>query len=218
MRKLLLIAGVAVLAVPGLALAQPGCRAQQHDNRVAGTVLGAAGGALLGGAISGNATGAVIGGVAGGAIGNVAGGASTDCARYRGYYDRDGVWHEATGYYDADGNWIDTRPPAVDYGYATPVYPNVAYPDQYGADVAFTGDREDLMGRENWLQNRINEGSSSGAISSYDADRDMRTLAGIRDYQAAKADEHSGLTDYDRDNIASKLDSLSDDVHAQWNY
>jgi len=215
MRKLLLIAGVAVLAVPGLASAQPGCREQQHDNRVAGTILGAAGGALLGGAISGNATGAVIGGVAGGAVGNVAGGASTDCAHYRGYYDRDGVWHAASGYYDADGNWVDTRPPAVDYGYAPPP---PAYTGEYGADVAFTGGRDDLVGRENWLQNRIDEGSSSGAISSYDADRDLRTLDGIRDYQSAKAAEHAGLRDYDRDNIASKLDSLGEDVRAQWRY
>jgi|SRR6185312_2142670 len=211
MRKLLLIAGVAVLAVPGLASAQPGCREQQHDNRVAGTVLGAAGGALLGGAISGNATGAVIGGVAGGAVGNVAGGASTDCARYHGYYDRDGVWHEASGYYDADGNWIDHRAPAIDSGYA----PN---PYEYGADVAYTGPRDDLNARESWLQSRISEGSSSGAISPRDADHDLRTLAGIRDYQSAKAAEHDGLTDGDRDNIASKLDSLGDDLRSQWTY
>ena len=214
MRKLLLIAGVAVLAVPGLASAQPGCREQQHDNRVAGTVLGAAGGALLGGAIGGNATGAVIGGVAGGAVGNVAGGASTSCANYHGYYDRDGVWHEASGYYDADGNWVDARPPAIDYGYAPPP----PYPGEYGADVAYVGPRDDLMGRENWLRNRINEGASSGAISAGDADHDLRTLAGIRDFQAAKAAEHDGLTGDDRDNIASKLDSLGGDLRDQWRY
>ena len=89
MRKLLLIASVAAVAIPGLASAQPGCREQQHDNRVTGTVLGAVGGALLGGAISGHAGGAVIGGVAGGAVGNVAGGASVSCADYHGYYDAD---------------------------------------------------------------------------------------------------------------------------------
>ena len=42
MRKLLLIAGIASLAVPALAVpsmasAQPGCREQQHDSRVTGT-------------------------------------------------------------------------------------------------------------------------------------------------------------------------------------
>jgi hypothetical protein len=213
MRRLLLIAGVAALAVPGLASAQPGCRAEQHDNRVAGTVLGAVGGALLGGAISGHAGGAVVGGVAGGAVGNVVGGASTTCADHprTGYYDQNGVWRAASGYYDADGNWVDTRPPAVDYGYA----PN---PGDYGADVAYTGARDDLNAREGWLQSRIAEGDSSGAISRGDADYDMRTLAGIRDYQAAKAAEHDGLTGGDRDNIADKLDDLSGNVRSQWRY
>jgi len=211
MRKLLLIASVAAVAIPGLASAQPGCREQQHDNRVTGTVLGAVGGALLGGAISGRAGGAVIGGVAGGAVGNVAGGASVTCANYHGYYDADGVWHEASGYYDADGNWVDTRPPAVDYSAA----PN---PNDYGADVAYTGSRDDVTSRESWLEARIQEGDSSGAISPGDADRDLRTLAGIRDFQSAKADEHDGLTGDDRDNIASKLDSLSSDLRAQWSY
>ena len=213
MRKLLLIAGVAVLAVPGLASAQTSCREQQHDNRVAGTVLGAVGGALLGGAISGHAGGAVVGGVAGGAVGNVVGGASTNCVDYPrgGHYDQRGVWHEAAGYYDADGNWVDTRPPAVDYSYA----PN---PNEYGADAAFTGSRDDLNGRENWLQSRIAEGDSSGAISRSDADYDMSKLAGIRDFQSAKAAEHDGLTDGDRDNVSDKLDDLSNDVRSQWRY
>jgi hypothetical protein len=167
----------------------------------------------LGGAVSGRAGGAVIGGVAGGAVGNVVGGASTTCADYPrgGYYDSSGVWHEASGYYDADGNWVDARPPAVDYGAA----PN---PDNYGADVAFTGPRDDLNARESWLESRISEGDSSGAISRGDADHDLRTLAGIRDFQSAKAAEHDGLTDGDRDNIASKLDDLSSDVRGQWRY
>jgi hypothetical protein len=213
MRKLLLIAGVAALVVPGLASAQPGCRAEQHDNRVAGTVLGGVGGALLGGAISGHAGGAVVGGVAGAAVGNVVGGASTSCADYPrgGYYDSRGVWHEAAGYYDADGNWVDTRPPAVDYSVAPS-------PDDYGADVAYTGRPGDLSARESWLQSRIAEGDSSGAISRSDADYDMRKLAGIRDFQAAKAAEHDGLTGGDRDNIASKLDDLGSDVRSQWRY
>jgi hypothetical protein len=213
MRKLLLIAGVAALAVPGLASAQPGCRVQQHDNRVAGTVLGAAGGALLGGAISGHAGGAIVGGLAGGAVGNVVGGASTTCADYPrgGYYDQNGVWRQASGYYDADGNWVDTRPPAVDYSYA----PN---PNEYGADVAYTGARDDVNARETWLQSRIAEGDSSGALSRGDADYDLRKLAGIRDFQSAKAAEHDGLTDGDRDSVADKLDDLGNDLRSQWRY
>lgn len=213
MRKLLLIAGVAALAIPGLASAQPGCRAEQHDNRVAGTVLGAAGGALLGGAISGGAGGAIVGGVAGGALGNVVGGASTNCVDYprTGYYDSAGVWHAASGYYDADGNWVDTRPPAVDYGYA----PN---PYDYNADVAYTGSRDNINDREIWLDQRIREGDASGAISNRDADCDQRKLAAIRDFQSAKAVEHNGLTDGDRANIAGQLDDLGNDVRSQWRY
>ena len=216
MRKLLLMAGIAALVVPGVAAAQPGCREQQHDNRVAGTVLGAVGGALIGGAVAGHGSkgaGAVIGGVAGGVTGNVIGGASTSCADYpqTGYYDSSGVWHEADGYYDANGNWIDTRPPAVDYSAA----PN---PDNYSADVAYTGPRDDLNARESWLEARIHEGDASGAISRGDADQDFRRLAGIRDYQSAKTEQHDGLTDEDRDNVASRLDDLSGSLRAQWGY
>jgi hypothetical protein len=46
----------------------------------------------------------------------------------------------------------------------------------------------------------------------------MRKLEGIEHYQAAKAAEHDGLTYGDRDNVADKLDDLSNDVHSQWNY
>jgi hypothetical protein len=146
-------------------------------------------------------------------VGNVVGGASTNCADYPrgGYYDSTGVWHEADGYYDANGAWVDARPPAVDYSVA----PN---PYDYSADVAFTGSRDDLNGRESWLEARVHEGASSGAISGGDADRDLRRLAGIRNYQADKATEHDGLTDGDRDNIAGKLDDLGSDVRAQWRY
>jgi hypothetical protein len=40
MHKLLLIAGVAALAIPSIATAQPGCREQQHDSAVVGDVAG----------------------------------------------------------------------------------------------------------------------------------------------------------------------------------
>jgi len=225
MRKLLLIAGVAALTVPGLASAQTSCREQRHDNRVAGTVLGAVGGALIGGAVAGHGsktTGAVIGGVAGGAVGNAVGGASsTNCDYSRtGYYDSNGVWRTASGYYDADGNWVDTRPPAVDYGYETRRYDNnyATNPYDYGRDVAYTGGRTDLNGRENWLQARIREGDTSGALRSYDANRDFRTLAGIRDDQTRLAYRHGGLNYYDRERIASRLDELQATVRTQWNY
>lgn len=142
MRKLLLIAGLAALALPGIAAAQPGCAQQRHDNRVADTVVGAGLGAVLGGAV---------------AIGNVAGGASTPCSGYTqaGYYDNNGVWHagpghydangewqSASGYYDGAGNWVDAAPPPPVSAPAPPP----PYAGDYGADAAYTGS-DDVRGR-----------------------------------------------------------------------
>jgi hypothetical protein len=120
MRKYLLVAGLAAAAlIPTLAAAQSECAEQRHDNRVAGTVIGAGLGALLGSAVAGHGDrtgGAVIGGVGGAVAGNAIGGAATNCRAY-GYYDSNGVWHaEATadinpnGYYDRDGRWVAGAP------------------------------------------------------------------------------------------------------------
>jgi uncharacterized protein YcfJ len=151
MRMLLLVAGVAALAAPGLASAQPGCLAQQHDSRVAGTVVGAGLGATLGSAIVGpgsRGAGVVAGAAVGDAVGNVADGASVTCGGYTqvgdydadgvwrsgpGYYDQDGAWRQASGYYDQDGDWVDAPPPPAR---TSPGPPNAA---DYGADVAYTG-------------------------------------------------------------------------------
>jgi hypothetical protein len=209
MRKLLLIAGVAALAIPSIASAQPGCREQQHDSRVAGTVVGAGLGALLGSAVAGHGsrgTGAVVGAVGGGVVGNVAGGASVNCDYSRtadnGYYDDNGVWHAARGYYDSDGNWVDGARPAGDYS----------------ADVAYVGGSTDLNGREAWLQRRIDNGETSGVITHYDADRDRSRLSSIRDYQIRLYDSHDGLTSYDRSTLNDRLDSLTDTVDSQTRY
>ena len=239
MRKLLLIAGIAAIAVPGLASAQPGCREQQHDNRVTGTVLGAVGGALLGSAVAGHGSktaGAVIGGVAGGAVGNAVGGASTNCDYRTGYYDSGGAWHAANGYYDrygtwhttyndrtsgyydsngvshaaagyydSYGNWVAATPPVVaDNGYDYYRAPNTY---DYSADVAFTGSRYDLTGRENWLERRIRAGQSSGVLTYAEADSDLHILARIRRDQAAYGD---------RDSISDRLDSLTNRIRSQW--
>jgi hypothetical protein len=142
---LLLVAGVAALAGPSLASAQPGCLAPQHDSRVAGTAVGAGLGATVGGAIVGpGARDAVAGGSA---IGN-AGGASVTCGGYTrvgdydadgvwrsgpGYYGQDGVWRQASGYYDQDGDWVDAAAPPPARTSSAP--PNAA---DYGADVAYT--------------------------------------------------------------------------------
>ena len=120
MRKLTLVAGLAVAAlIPSMALAQTSC-AQQSGNQAVGTLAGAGLGALLGSAIAGrgdHTTGAVIGGVGGAIIGSQVTRPGADCAHAYGYYDRNGQWHtnavsrsDAQGYYDRDGNWVSGAP------------------------------------------------------------------------------------------------------------
>jgi hypothetical protein len=213
MRKLLLIAGVAALAVPTLAIpsiasAQPDCREQQHDNRVAGTFAGAGLGALLGSAIAGpgsRGAGAVVGAVGGGVVGNVAGGSSVNCDTRADYYDDNGAWHAADGYYDGDGRWVDGARPAP-----------APSADSYSADVAYVGPPGDLSGREDWMERRIQAGEDGGALSHFDADGDRSRLTSIRDMQARLRDDHDGLSGDDRADLGSRLDDLSASVNAQW--
>jgi hypothetical protein len=231
MRKLLLIAGVAALALPSVAAAQPGCAQQRHDNRVAGTVIGAGLGAVLGSAVASHGdrgAGGVIGAVGGGAIGNVAGGAATPCDGYTqagyydgngvwqagpGHYDANGEWQSASGYYDGAGNWIDASPPP-----ATATTPPPPDASDYGADVAYTGSSDDLHGRESWIEQRIHEGDSSGAVSRGDAEHDFDTLAGIRQFQARRAGDDGGLSREDRADVMNKLDNLTAILRSQWHY
>jgi len=120
MRNHLLVAGIAAAAlIPTIAFAQTNCE-RQHENRVAGTVGGAAIGALVGSQLAGHGdrtTGAVLGGVGGAVIGNQATKGGADCAHAYGYYDSQGAWHanavartEARGYYDRSGRWIEGAP------------------------------------------------------------------------------------------------------------
>jgi hypothetical protein len=223
MRKLLLIAGLASLAIPGLATAQPACRAQQHDSRVVGTAVGAGLGALIGSAAAGpgsRGAGAVVGAVGGGVVGNVAGGAAVECHGYSragysddrgvwrsgpGYYDDNGSWRSASGYYDSYGNWVDGVRPAP-----------APSADSYSADVAYVGGPGDLFGREDQLQRRIEVGEDRGALSHYDADGDRSRLSSIRDLQGRLRDDHDGLSGDDRAELNSRLDDLNASLNAQW--
>ena len=121
MRKSLWTATVAVAALlPSLAFAQATCDQRQHDQRVAGTVIGGVAGALLGNAVSshgGKPGGTIIGAVAGATVGNQVARGAVDCSHAYGYYDREGRWHatavqaaDASGYYDRDGGWVEGRP------------------------------------------------------------------------------------------------------------
>jgi hypothetical protein len=213
MRKLFLIASVAslaipTLAIPGMALAQPECRDQQHDNRVAGTLAGAGMGALIGSAVAGpgsRGAGAVVGAVGGGAVGNAAGGSSVTCDSPAGYYDDSGTWHAASGYYDGDGHWVDGARP-------TPA----TSADNYSADVAYVGPGRDLSGREDWMERRIQAGEDRGALSHFNADGDRSRLSSIRDMQGRLRDDHDGLSGDDRADLGSRLDDLNASVNAQW--
>lgn len=123
MRKTLLAAGIAAAALlPTFALAQQTCEQQQHNNRVAGTVIGAGLGAILGSQVSGNGArteGSVIGAIGGAIAGNQIAKSRSNCASANayGYYDTNGAWHansvdraSAAGYYDRDGRWVDGAP------------------------------------------------------------------------------------------------------------
>ena len=120
MRKDMIIAGIASLALmPAFAFAQTACE-QQSANRVGGTVVGAGAGALAGSAIAGRGShteGAILGGIAGAVIGNQVSKGSLDCSHAYGYYDGEGRWHAtgvsrdyAQGYYDRDGRWVAGAP------------------------------------------------------------------------------------------------------------
>jgi hypothetical protein len=208
MRKLTLIAGMVALALPGLAAAQPSCHEQKNDDRVVGTVVGAGVGAVIGGAI-GHGPGAVAGAVGGGVIGNAAGGSQVHCDR-TGFYDTDGVWHQADGYYDTGGNWVSN--PASGY-YDTDGHWIATAPMGAGADVAFTGDRGDIDGREARLEHRIHTGLDNGALTREEAHQDFDDLNAIRGREAHLRSDHDGLTDGDRSDLNARLDDLSASLH-----
>ena len=211
MRKLLLIAGLAAVAIPSLASAQTTCHEEKNNSRVVGTVVGAGIGALLGSAIAGrhNSTGPAIGGaVVGGVAGNAIGGSSVHCDRYdNGYYDRDGRWHEASGYYDRGGRWVTTYP-GTGYYDSSGRWNSARSAESYGSDVTYTGG--DLNDRENRLQQRISNAEYDGSLSRYDADRLNRQLSGIRGRQERLQGDHDGLTDSDVADLSSRLDGLND--------
>ncbi len=145
MRKQLFLAGVAAtLIIPTMAATSASaqdCVQRSHDNRTAGTIIGAIGGALLGNAVSkhgGKPGGTIIGGVAGAAVGNQIGRKSTKCENV-GYYDANGVWHSSSeayaynstdGYYDSDGYWHSTV--------SAPYRGYTSYSDPYAVDYSRT--------------------------------------------------------------------------------
>jgi hypothetical protein len=241
MLKPLLLAGLAAAAfIPSLASAQDSCQQAQHDNRVAGTIVGAGLGAILGGAITGHGGGAIVGGVGGAVAGNAIAGSGTRCGENRyGYYDGAGRWVPTTstayGYYGPDGQWVANPPagyaPGPGYaqnGYAQNGYAQNGYGQgpgygpppapAYGQDAAYTDrdhGRMNFREREDRMDQHIRQAMSDGTIASREGRRDLRELANIRQMEANYRSANGHMNDGQRADIDQRLDALRDRLHMQ---
>ena len=231
MRNSMIAGGVAALAlIPSLAAAQQTCE-ERRNNRVAGTVVGAALGAIAGSAVAGRGDrneGAVIGGVGGAVIGNqlAKGGNNGDCRRAYGFYDNQGVWHSnavdrsyAQGYYDRNGVWVDGRPPAGDWdrnGRWAMSAGSYGAPTTYGGGGGGYRYRsewrdapEDIRARTDWLERRIVRSRDRGALSRREADRAMMTLRDIRRDQRVYWRDDGRLDRRESETLMARLDDLN---------
>jgi hypothetical protein len=232
MRKQHLLAIIAIAALaPSLAAAQNACEQRKHDQRVAGTVLGALGGAIIGSQVSGHGArteGSVIGGVGGAIVGNQLARSNTDCSGY-GYYDSDHNWHANVsgysdnrgrwvnardgGFYDSDGVWHSRGPGHLDSdGYWVAEAPAAG---SYGANSSYNsrdrwaGAPYGLRDRESWLEQRIRNGMNDGSLSNNEARRALGELNKIRNKEAAFRRPDGSISPRDRASIQARLDNLS---------
>lgn len=233
MHKLLLIAGVALFAVPSIVSAQPSTAQSGYydDNGVwhASTGYYDSNGNWVEGAPPAPAAPSAPTGPAYNGYG--ASGAPADNG-YDGYGATGGPaasGYGAPGYngyngYGAPGANYGAPGPSANNGYGAPGAPNgygtpgAPAAGGYGADTAYMGAHGDLGVRENWLGRRIEAGEYNGALSHYDADRDRGRLDSIRDLEGRLRGDHGGLTVDDRAELTARLDDLSSNVKAQWNH
>jgi hypothetical protein len=108
-----------------------------------------------------------------------------------GYRDADGVFHIAKSHYSAAA------------GYAAPSASG------YGVDAAYVGS-DPVDARESAIARRIRLGETSGALGSDEAEHAYRDLDRIRLHEADLVQQHDGLTNDDRADIAIRLDGLND--------
>jgi len=216
MLKSLLLAGLAAAAfTPALAQAQTACQEQRHDDRVAGTIVGAGIGAILGSAISGGRGGATVaGGVGGAVVGNAVGGSGEHCGENQyGYYEN-GAWVPRTataeGYYGPDGQWVASPPPGYGPGpYAAPAYGQDAAYSDHGQHPLGTRDREDRM------QQAIQTRMSDGRLNDRDGQHALRELGDIRRIDRDYRDANGGhLDESQKADLNGRLDNLRQEVHA----
>ena len=244
MFKPLLLAGLAAAAfIPSLASAQESCQQARHDNRVAGTIVGAGLGAILGGAITGHGGGAVAGGVGGAVAGNVIAGSGTKCGENQyGYYDGGGQWVPKTsnsyGYYGPDGQWVANAPANARYGenqdnrgynqggqgynQGSQGYnqgnQGYAPTPAYGRDAAYTDrdhGRMNFSEREDRMDSYIRQAMNSGSLDSREGRHDLRALADIRRMEANYRSNDGHMNDGQRADIDQRLDGLRDRLHMQ---
>jgi len=244
MLKPLLLAGLAAAAfIPSLASAQESCQQARHDNRVAGTIVGAGLGALLGNVVSGHGGkpgGTVIGGVGGAFVGNQIAGSGTRCGENQyGYYDGSGQWMPKTstayGYYGPDGRWVATQNTNAQYGnnqgynqgynqganqqgYNSGYNQGYASPPApaYGQDASYTDRNQGRMNfgeREARMDSYIRGAMNNGSLNYREGRRDLRSLANIRQAEASYRSNDGQLSDSQLADIDQRLDALRDRVH-----
>jgi len=200
MKTKLLLAGLfAAAAIPAFAVAQPydpGCVQANHDNHVAGTIIGGVAGAVIGGAIGSanhnTGAGVAIGGVTGAVAGNA-------------------ISHSND--HPCPDGYVYQGPPPQQY---PDQYPN-QYPDRR-ADFWY-GAPEDVSQRIDFMQTRINQLQANGWIS-WREDRDLNSdLNDIRRQRDSLRYRDGGrLSPQDRDYLQSRLDTLSQRLHWQTAY
>jgi len=95
--------------------------------------------------------------------------------------------------------------------------PSATPPDagDHGADVAYSGGPDDLMGREDWIDHRIAHNEDAGTISDDDAIHDREFLASVRRHQEILRTDHDGLTQDDRADLNAQLDGLNARLNSQ---
>jgi hypothetical protein len=200
MRNRFLIAALtASVTLPALASApaasaQPydqGCRADNHANNTAGTVLGGVAGALLGSAVAGRhdrGAGAVIGGVGGAVVGN-------SIARSNDHPCPPGYVYYAP------------PPPPPGPAYGPPPPPRGGF--WYGAPAG-------IHERVDFLYQRIGTARANGWLGRHDAEQAYHELADIRHQEADMRYRDGGrLSPPDRDYLQHRLDDLSRRINWQ---
>lgn len=237
MLKSVLLGGLAAAAfIPSLVSAQESCQQARHDNRVAGTIVGAGLGAILGGAVTGHGGGAVVGGVGGAVVGNAIAGSGTHCGENQyGYYDERGRWvprtYTAAGYYGPDGAWVASAPEGYvdngarpyNQGYAPPPrggydqgYASPPPAPAYGQDAAYS-DRDhghmNFRDREDRMDQRIHQAMNNGTISRREGYHDLRDLSDIRRMEANYRSGDGHLNPEQRADLDQRLDALRDRMH-----